>query len=52
MELITDERVLRRAAEHLSGYDRVMAALVERHGLSRMTPWQNEPFTAHVGAII
>lgn len=52
MELITDERVLRRAAEHLAGRDRVMAALVEQHGISRMTPWQNEPFTALIGAII
>ena len=52
MELITDERVLRRAAEHLAGYDRVMAHLVQQHGISRMTPWQNEPFTALIGAII
>jgi DNA-3-methyladenine glycosylase II len=52
MELITDERVLRRAAEHLAGRDRVMANLIERHGVSRMTPWQNEPFTALIGAII
>lgn len=52
MELITDERMLRRAAEHLAGHDRVMAALIEQHGISRMTPWQNEPFTALIGAII
>jgi len=52
VELITDERVLRRAAEHLASRDWVMAALVERHGVSRMTPWKNEPFTALVGAII
>lgn len=52
MELITDERVLRHAAEHLAGQDRVMANLVEQFGISRMTPWQNEPFSALIGAII
>lgn len=51
-ELITDEAVLQRAVRHIAERDRVMAAVIERFGPCRMTPWANEPFSALVNSVI
>lgn len=50
--MIASERDLQTAARHLQKCDRVMAELVEQHGVCRIQPWQVEPFTALIDSII